>query len=262
MLGNAGEQPRCPKPTGRSWGKERRSRGKLPRKAARTQFITVSHFASTPPLKPSLVFVPLTWEVQFALENFLLPPPTIISYSKAPCRNHNFPQTCQPALLAQPQARLALILFSWPRHALGFIFIRKHHVQINCVVTAWLPASPSPLRDALQQAPAPSPLLSPGKVTDQETGINTELRPPPSQKHSSDLKSSVFQTTNHPSPKKLSGGFFLSVSFKEKTPIFIAAAAAPSCPAYQLLIYLNKCNKTTQMHKHREKERERKISQS
>jgi len=58
-------------------GEERWSRDKLAGKAATTQFIAVSCFASTPPLKSSLILVPLSWEVQFTLQilQLLLPPP-------------------------------------------------------------------------------------------------------------------------------------------------------------------------------------------
>lgn len=162
------------KANGRELGQGEDKWDKLAGKTAMTQFIAVSCFASTSPLKARLVLIPLTWEVQFTLENFLLllPPSTITGYSKAPCRNRNLPRTCQPALLAQTHTWLAPTLFSWLRHALGFIFIRKRHTQINCVVTTLLPAPPSLLLGALQQAAAPSPLLSPGKVTDQEIGIN------------------------------------------------------------------------------------------
>lgn len=57
-------------------GEERWSGDKLVGKAAMTQFIAVFCFASTSPLRSNLGLILLTWEVQFILENFLLPPST------------------------------------------------------------------------------------------------------------------------------------------------------------------------------------------
>ena len=88
MLGNAWRTATVSKADGKELGQgeERWSRDKLSGKEATTQFIAVSCFASTPPLKPSLVLISLTWEVQFTLENFLLLLPRL--------HHHQLQQSC------------------------------------------------------------------------------------------------------------------------------------------------------------------------
>lgn len=56
-------------------GREKRNRNKLAGQAATTQVTAISYSASVFPLKLCLAEIPLTWEVQFPLESFLLPPP-------------------------------------------------------------------------------------------------------------------------------------------------------------------------------------------
>lgn len=56
-------------------GREMWNRSKLAGQAATTQVTAISYSASVFPLKLCLAEIPLTWEVQFPLESFLLPPP-------------------------------------------------------------------------------------------------------------------------------------------------------------------------------------------
>lgn len=157
-------------------GREKRNRNKLAGQAATTQVTKISYSASVFPLKLCLAEIPLTWEVQFPLESFLLPPP---QHSSAACRSCSTPQ---PALLAQTHTWLTPVVTQ--THWDLFLQGGKDHAPVNPMATRSPHPSPTGL-DVLQQAAAPQPSADPGRVqrAQADWGVWT-ADTSPSQEHS------------------------------------------------------------------------------